>query len=195
MSGPRLKVNLDKIGDNARQLVDRAASHNISVAGVTKAMLGAPDLARTLCANGVGILGDSRIENLERIRDDGVDHPMMLLRTPMPSQVKRVVRSGAMSVNTETGVLTLLADAAREAGLTHDVMLMVELGDLREGVMPQALTQTARHVLSLPNLRLRGIGTNLACRNGIEPSAENMGELSELIESIETICGVESTLR
>ncbi len=194
MSGPRLTVNLDKIGDNTRQLVESAASRNISIVGVTKAMLGAPDLARTLWANGVGGLGDSRIENIERMRGAGIDHPMMLLRTPMPSQVERVVRSGAMSVNTEVGVLTLLADAARSAGLTHDVMLMVELGDLREGIMPQELAHTARHVLSLPNLRLRGIGTNLACRNGVEPSAKNMGDLSELVESTESTCGVEIEL-
>jgi predicted amino acid racemase len=191
MTGLRLEVDFDKIGENARQLVHLGAGRGISITGVTKAMLGAPDLARVLCAAGVSALGDSRVENIERMGDAGIDHPMLLLRAPMPSQVERVVRSGAMSVNTEPEILTLLSTAARTIGRIHDVMLMVELGDLREGVMPLELRNIARHVLSLPNLRLRAIGTNLACRNGIEPSAQNMGELSELVETVEATFGTE----
>ncbi len=190
MTGLRIEVDFDKIGDNARLLVARAAARGISITGVTKAMLGAPDLARVLCAAGVTTLGDSRIENIERMGEAGVDHPMLLLRTPMASQIERVVRSGAMSANTEPEILTMLAASARTMGRVHDVMLMVELGDLREGVMPAELNETTRHVLGLPSLRLRAIGTNLACRNGIEPSAENMGELSALVESVETTFGI-----
>lgn len=191
MSGLRLEIDLNKIGYNARELIQRAACRNISITAVTKAMHGAPDLGRVLCDAGAHGLGDSRIENIERMRDAGIDAPMLLLRSPMPSQIDRVVRAGVMSANTETQVLTALADAARTCGRVHDVMLMVELGDLREGVMPEQLNETVRHVLSLPHLRLRGIGTNLACRNGIEPSNDNMGELSAIVQSLETELGIE----
>ena len=186
MTGLRLEIDLDKIGHNARELVERAAQHNISITAVTKVMLGSPELAHVLCRAGASTIGDSRIENIERIRDAGIEEPMLLLRSPMTSQIDRVVRSGAMSVNTETEVLSALAVAARVSGRVHDVMLMVELGDLREGVMPTELNETVRHVLRLPTLRLRGIGANLACRNGIEPSVENMGDLSAMVESVET---------
>ncbi len=191
MSGLRLEVDLAKIGDNARELVERCASRNISVTAVTKAMLGDPDLGRVLCDAGAGVLGDARIENIERMRDAGIDTPMLLLRSPMLSQVDRVVRAGVMTANTETLVLSALAQAARRAGRVHDVMLMVELGDLREGVMPDQLSETARHVLGLSHLHLRGIGANLACRSGIEPSSENMGELSAIVQSLETELGIE----
>jgi predicted amino acid racemase len=109
----------------------------------------------------------------------------------MPSQVRRVVRSATMSTNTEPVVLTALSTAAREAGINHDVMLMVELGDLREGVMPASLHDLVGHVLSLPDLRLRGLGTNLACRNGIEPTDENMQELSAMVDDVEATFGIE----
>ena len=191
MNGLRLEIDLGKIGDNARNLVQRNARRNISVTAVTKAMLGAPELGRVLCSAGATALGDSRIENIERMRDDGIDAPMLLLRSPSPSQIDRVVRAGVMSANTETQVLTAIASAARRIGRVHDVMLMVELGDLREGVMPEKLNETVRHVLGLRNLRLRGIGTNLACRNGVEPSNENMGELSGLVDSVENVFGIE----
>ena len=191
MNGLRLEVDLSKVGDNARELVKRAGSRNISVTAVTKATLGASDFGRVLCDAGASGLGDSRIDNIERMRDAGIDTPMLLVRSPMLSQVDRVVRAGVMSVNTETQVLTALAFAAQRFGRVHDVMLMVELGDLREGVMPEQLSETVRHVLGLRHLHLRGIGTNLACRSGIEPSRGNMGELSAIVQSLETEFGIE----
>ncbi|MGA9278067.1 alanine/ornithine racemase family PLP-dependent enzyme [Ilumatobacter sp.] len=191
MSGLRLDIDLDKIRENARRLVDRTAVRGVSITAVTKALLGEPRLARTLVAAGVVALGDSRIESIERMRDAHVNAPMLLMRSPMPSQVDRIVRSDATSVNTETDVLTALATAARVCGRIHDVMIMVELGDLRDGVMATELHDTVRHILRLPTLRLRGIGTNLACRHGIEPSAENMGELSRLVDTVESRFDIE----
>lgn len=190
MSGLRLDVDLDKIGDNARRLVDRAAKRGVSITGVTKALLGEPRLARTLVAAGAVALGDSRIENIERMRHAHVNAPMLLIRSPMPSQIDRIVRSNTTSVNTEADILAALATSARVCGRIHDVMIMVELGDLRDGVMPTELHDTVRHILRLPTLRLKGISANLACRNGIEPSDDNMGELSHLVDTVESTFGI-----
>ncbi len=191
MSGLRVEVDLDKITDNARILVERTAALGISVTGVTKAMLGAPELGRALDRAGVVSLGDSRIENIERMQEGGIEAPMLLIRSPVPSQVDWVVGSGAMSVNTELDVLSMLAASARSQGRVHEVMVMVELGDLREGVMPSRLHEIVPHILARPTLRLRGIGANLACRNGIEPSDDNMAVLSALIAATEAAFGIE----
>ncbi len=67
----------------------------------------------------------------------------------------------------------------------HGVMLMVELGDLREGIMPCDVHDAVARCLALPNIEVRGIGANLACRNGVAPDDRNMGELSSLAMSIE----------
>ncbi|WP_083915131.1 alanine/ornithine racemase family PLP-dependent enzyme [Ilumatobacter nonamiensis] len=191
MSGLRLDIDLDKIGDNARHLVALAGERGVSITGVTKALLGDARLARTLVVAGVVGLGDSRIENIERMRHAHVHSPMTLIRSPMPSQVDRVARADTTSMNSDTDVLTALATAARLCGRIHDVIVMVELGDLRDGVMSAELHETVRHVLRRPTLRLEGIGTNLACRNGIEPSRQNMGELSDLADSVESAFGIE----
>lgn len=191
MTGLRLEIELDKIGQNAHELIESAAQRGISITAVTKAMMGSPDLARVLCEAGAAAIGDSRIENIERMRAAGIEEPMLLLRSPLTSQIDRVVKTGAMSVNTETEVLSALASSARASGRVHDVMLMVELGDLREGVMPDQLDETVRCVLGLPTLRLRGIGANLACRNGIEPSVVNMAHLSAMVDSVEATFGIE----
>ena len=190
MTAPRLEIDLDKIHHNARSLVERLARHSISVTGVTKATLGSPDIAKTLLDAGVTALGDSRIENIETMRRSGVSAPMMLIRSPMLSQVNQVVQRCDTSFNTELDVLSALSSAATEARKTHGVVLMVELGDLREGVMPGDLESTVRETLRFPNIALRGIGTNLACHSGVVPDAENMAELSSLADSIEATFGL-----
>ncbi|MFT4656093.1 MAG: putative amino acid racemase [Candidatus Aldehydirespiratoraceae bacterium] len=190
MNGLRIDVDLEKISDNARSLVDRAAQRGISITGVTKALLGEPRLARVLVAAGVVALGDSRIENIERMRHAHVNTRMMLMRSPMMSQVNRVVRSNTISVNSNIDVLTELATAARVCGRVHPVMIMAELGDLRVGAMANDLHAIVRHILRCPSLRLEGIGTNFACRSGIEPIDEIMGELSGLVEKIESAFGI-----
>lgn len=190
MNGLHLDIDLDKIGHNAHRVVDRAARLGVSITAVTKALLGEPQLARTLAHAGVAALGDSRIENIERMRHAHVTTPMVLIRSPMPSQIDRVVRSNTISVNSDINVLTALGAAARICGRVHDVIIMVELGDLREGVMANDLHATVRHVLRQPSLRLHGIGTNLACRSGVEPTDDNMGELSRLVATVETVFSI-----
>ena len=186
MRTPRLEINLDRIHHNARTLIDRLAVHDISVTGVTKATLGSPEIANALLRAGIGKLGDSRIENIETMRRAGVQASMSLIRSPMLSQVDRVVASADVSFNTELSIISKLSSAALRANKTHRVVLMVELGDLREGIMPEDLERAAAETLRLPNIRLDGIGTNLACQNGVAPDEENMASLSALSDSINT---------
>ncbi len=190
MTAPRLEIDLEKIQHNARVLVQRLAPHGVSVTGVTKACLGSPEIAGAMVRAGVQGIGDSRIENIEAMRRAGIQAPMTLIRSPMPSQTDRIVAAADISLNTEVDVIAMLDTAARRAGTTHGVVLMVELGDLREGIMPSDVVAIAQKVLCFPNIVLKGIGTNLACRSGVSPDAENMAELSVLAESVESATGV-----
>jgi predicted amino acid racemase len=114
---------------------------------------------------------------------------MTLIRTPMPSQVEQVVALADVSFNTELSVIHKLSAAARKANCIHGVVLMVELGDLREGIMPALLAQVVAEVLDLSNILFIGLGTNLACRSGVSPDQRNMAELSALADSIDAIHG------
>lgn len=186
MTAPRIEIDLDAIGHNTRVLVDRLAGRGIQVTAVTKAVLGHPEVARALVGAGVRTLGDSRMENIEAMRRAGVEARMSLIRSPMASQAERVVASADRSHNTELSVVSALSAAAVAHARPHGVVLMVELGDLREGIMPEDLESFVEAMWRLPNLRLDGIGTNLACRNGVVPSDRNMRELSQLVESVES---------
>lgn len=190
MTAPRLEIDLDKIHHNARTLVQRLAEAGISVTGVTKATLGSPEIARTLLRAGVKGLGDSRIENIETMRRAGMTSSMTLIRSPMVSQADRVIMHADVSFNTELDVISSLSAAAVAARRTHGIVLMVELGDLREGIMPDDLADVVRETLRFPNIAFKGIGTNLACRSGVSPDAKKMTELSALASSIEATVGV-----
>ena len=91
MNTPRVEIDLDGIGQNAQELVRRTNERGVSVTAITKAMRGLPELGRVLLAAGAVALGDSRIENIERLRADGIDAPTVLIRSPLPSEVTRVV--------------------------------------------------------------------------------------------------------
>ena len=186
MAAPRLEIDLDKIYHNARTLVERLGLRGISVTGVSKAALGFADIAATLLRAGVATLGDSRIENIESMRSSQPSAAMTLIRSPMLSQVQRVVRHANVSCNSEIEVIKALSYEAKQAGRRHGVILMVELGDLREGILPADLLDVVRETLSLKKITFKGIGTNLACRSGIAPDATNMAKLSECATLIET---------
>jgi len=189
MTAPRLELRLDRIGHNARALVDRLELVGITVCGVTKATTGSPEVARALSAAGVTSLGESRVENVERLRRAGVLAEILLVRSPMVSQIDRVVAAADISCNSDLRVVELLAAAACRRGLPHGVVLMVELGDLREGILAADLPYVVSRVLELPGVVLRGIGTNLACQNGVIPDQANMAVLSDLAAVVEVLVG------
>lgn len=189
MTAPRLEVDLDKIYHNALSLVERLGKQGISVTGVTKANLGSPEIANLWLQAGVSGLGDSRIENIRAMRGAQVSASMTLIRTPMLSQADEVVALADLSFNSELDAISALSSAAQKVNRTHGIVLMVELGDLREGIMPADLEKTVREVLRLPNIVFKGIGTNLACRSGVSPDGRNMAELSGLADSLDATFG------
>lgn len=187
---PRLEIRLDRIVENAGTLVGRLGARGIAVCGVTKATQGSPAVAGALLAGGVGSIGESRIENVEGLRRGGVTAEVMLVRGPMLSQVDRVVASADVSLNSELAIIEALSSAAAAQGRTHGVVVMVELGDLREGVMPSELPGFVERVMALRGVTLRGLGTNLACQSGVVPDATNMAELTELVVGVEARFGL-----
>jgi ornithine racemase len=185
VSSPRIDIDLDRIGQNTHEVVRRAATRGVSVTAITKALRGLPALGRVFLAAGATALGDSRVENIERLRADGIDAPIVLIRSALASEVDRVVVVADTSCATEVAVVGLFSAAAVRADRLHGIIVMVESGDLREGIMPVDLPDTIARCLEFPNIEIRGIGTNLACRNGVVPDDRNMGELSDLATSIE----------
>jgi predicted amino acid racemase len=130
------------------------------------------------------------MENVARLRAAGVPGPFWLLRLPPLSEVEAVVDAVDVSLNSELRVLEGLSRAALRRGLRHKVVVMVDLGDLREGVWPDELVPFVREALRLEGIRLVGLGANLTCYGGVVPSAENMGRLVGCVEEVERRFGL-----
>jgi predicted amino acid racemase len=190
VTAPRIETDVDKLERNTRTLVDRLIPAGIRVTGVTKAVLGSPEIGAAMLRGGASGLGDSRVPNLDRLA--GLDRSVLrtLIRSPMLSQTRRVVAVADVSLNTEFAVLAALDCAAFDAKRTHGIVLMIELGDLREGIALVDAPEAVRVVLAHPSLRLVGIGANLACQNGVVPDDRNMGVLSGLADDIEALHGI-----
>jgi len=156
----------------------------ISIMGVSKAVLGEPSIVKAMIQGGVRFIADARIENIEKMKAAGISTQFVLLRTPL-SQAEFVVRSADISLNTELDTLKKLSYYAKAYNKIHQVIVMVELGDLREGVLPLDLSEFIRQTISLSHIKIVGIGCNLACYGGVKPADKNMHELSELSDIIE----------
>jgi ornithine racemase len=186
----RIETDLDKVEQNTRILVDRLAATGIRVTGITKAVLGSPGVGAAMLRGGACGLGDSRVPNLARLAGLDRPPPRTLIRSPMLSQVAWVVDLADVSLNTDAVVLAALDQAACHQKRKHAVVLMVELGDLREGIALDDVPAAVRSVLGHSSLRLVGIGANLACQNGVIPDDRNMGILTGLANDIEKLHGI-----
>ncbi len=185
MITPRIEIDLAKIAHNTKKLKELYGSKGISVIGVTKVVCGDPKIADVLIKSGISTLGDSRIANIRRMHKAGIQAQFMLLRTPIPSQAELVVKYADISLNSELSVVKSLSKFAVKNNTTHKIILMIELGDLREGLMPSDLEDMVREVVELEGIELSGIGTNLACLGGIKPDEEKMRYLSSLTKEVE----------
>ncbi|MFA1822955.1 alanine/ornithine racemase family PLP-dependent enzyme [Virgibacillus oceani] len=182
---PRIEINLAKIAHNAEKLRHLYESKNIGIMAVTKTVCGDPIVAKALLNQGVHTLADSKLKNIIRMRESGIEAQFVLLRTPAISEIDSVIKYADISMNTELTVIRKLSAAANRSSSCHKIILMIEMGDLREGIMPESLHAFILEVMDLSGIEIVGIGANFACFGGVKPSEENMGLLSSLAENIE----------
>ncbi|WP_299961067.1 alanine/ornithine racemase family PLP-dependent enzyme [uncultured Roseobacter sp.] len=189
MTSPRVEIDLGKIQANARCLVRRLGTRGLSVTGVTKAVCGHPDIAAAMVDGGVADLADARIKNIVRMRMEGIRCPISIIRAPMLSEMEDVVRCCGSSYNTEMDTILKLGTTAKKQGTSHDVILMVEMGDMREGILPENLNDCVTGVIATPGVALRGLAANFACMGDLAPTAGGMAMLSRLADQVEGDCG------
>ena len=182
---PYIEIDLNKIHHNALNLVKLYGAKNIGIMGVTKVVLGNPVIAKSLTAAGIKYLGDSRIENIKIMRDNNVKAEFVLIRTPFINNAEQVIKYADISFNTELTVIKKLSKFAIKLNKEHKIVIMIEMGDLREGILKNNIEQFVGEIINLKGIKFIGIGTNLACFGGIKPTVAKMKELSEVAQMIE----------
>ncbi|HPG92820.1 MAG TPA: alanine/ornithine racemase family PLP-dependent enzyme, partial [Clostridia bacterium] len=183
---PTLNINLTKLKTNAETLVKKLSGKNITTAFVTKVFCADKKMVDVLEKTDCAFLADSRIENL--IKYGETKKQKMLLRLPSVSEAKRVVRYSDISYNSSSETVIALNKAAAEQNKIHKILLMMDLGDLREGIFFRDANLIDNFVVTVNNcrnIRLAGIGTNITCYGGVLPTQENMGILLDIAKHIE----------
>ncbi len=181
---PCLHVDLHKLRHNAEVLAALCRDFGMQLMAVTKGIGGAPEAAHAFLAGGAASLADSRLQNLLHLRKSGVQGEFWLLRSPGPSDVEQCAAIADGSFHSQWSVLQQLSQAAQRLERQHKVYIMVEMGDLREGLPPPEAADLFRRARQLPNLEVLGLGTNLACFAGIKPTAATMEVLADLAVDI-----------
>ena len=183
---PKLTMNLSKLKENLAHMKSLCDEHGIDIAGVVKGCNGNIDAAKTFVNSGINQLASSRIAHLKAAEKAGISLPRMLIRIPMKSEVSEVVAYADISLNSEIEVIRCLNEEAISQNKIHQVILMVDLGDLREGFWDKdKLIEAAVEVEDMSNISLLGIGTNLGCYGAIVTTKEKMLELVEISKRVE----------
>ncbi|UMZ73089.1 alanine/ornithine racemase family PLP-dependent enzyme [Natranaerofaba carboxydovora] len=182
---PRVEINLNKIQRNVELIVNKAKQFDINVVGVTKAFLAEEPIMQAYLKGGIKWLADSRIENIEKIRRFGFKGIILLLRLPMISEALEVVNYADVSLNSELETLKKIDEVSKRLHKIHGVILMVDVGDRREGILPEDLKYYYHEVQKLKNLKLVGLGLNVGCFWGVLPTYSNAKVLLQLKEELE----------
>lgn len=180
-------IDLAKVTQNTRALTSRLP--RVDIVGVTKVTGGSPAVAKALLAGGVTALADSRLVNIARMRAHGAEARYWLLRAPSPQQADEVVKLADVSLESEIRTVRALSEAAVRAKVDHGVICMVDVGDLREGVLPPDLVPFAELCDALSGIHVEGIGVNLTCYGAIMPTRDNLGQVAELAAQAEAALG------
>lgn len=193
MKNPRVEINLVKLRQNVEQIVALCASRGISVAGVTKSFCALNEITQVFVDGGCKYLAESRLENLKKLEAFGL--PRMMLRLPMISEAAEIVRHAEISLNSEVETIRALNQAARALGIIHQIIIMVDLGDLREGFYSEnKLYDALEKIMEFQSIKVIGVGVNLTCFGGVIPDQENLSRLVSIGEHIKANYGLELEL-
>jgi ornithine racemase len=181
----RVTINLEALRHNFRHINGLMERMGASWSVVTKALCGHEETIAALHVLGARSVADSRLDNLRAIHRAAPDMERWYLRLPHLSAVEKIVELSDVSLNTEIEVIAALSKEAVRQDKTHHVIIMIELGDLREGILPGSLVRFYQDVFELPNINVMGIGAQIGCLAGAIPNVDQVAQLllyRELLE-------------
>ena len=180
---PRIEINLNNIIENVKKVKKICDDRNIYLSVVTKLLSDNREAVQAIIDCGIKSICEARIQNLISYKDMKVEK--WLIREPMLSEIPEVVKYSDVSLNSEIVTIRELDKEADRQNKVHKIILMYEIGDLREGCFRKELEYVLEESIQLKNIEIYGIGINLSCYGEIIPTDENMNELDTLIKELE----------
>ncbi|PKK92552.1 MAG: alanine racemase, partial [Tenericutes bacterium HGW-Tenericutes-6] len=185
---PSIHIDLNKFRHNLDYLSQAIKKQGVTSMVVSKVFCADQKLIDVINTLDIEYIADSRIMNL---KDMKTNKTKVLLRIPHLSEVSDVIRYADVSLNSEIKVIKALNEAALKEHVKHQIILMFDIGDLREGIYYQTdYIKDVKEILELKNIELLGIGTNLTCYGGVVPTIETYEKLEQIKKQIESMFSI-----
>jgi len=179
-------LNKEKLAHNFTFLNKLFKKHNIEWAVVSKILCGNKSYLQEVINLGIKQVCDSRVSNLKVIKSINPNIETVYIKPPAKRSLKSIIKYADISINTEFETIKLLNEEAKKMKKVHKIMIMIEMGELREGVLGDDFIAFYESVFNLSNIEVVGIGTNLTCLYGVLPNQDKLIQLSlyeQLIEA------------
>ena len=190
---PLVECRLDILRDNVKHITNRCHDAGVTVAGVVKGVNGKLPLVRQFVEGDCDQIASSRLEQLYDIKMTGIQKPLLLVRIPMPCEVPNVVSICDITLVSEVATMEALNEECLKQNKKLKVIVMADLGDLREGIFYQNEDQifaAVEEIISMENIALYGVGVNLTCYGAIIPKNDNLSNLVAIARKIEDKFGI-----
>lgn len=178
----QLIIHKDKIKSNIQRLSDFFEEHGKSWSLITKVFSGDKSFLKNILTEEViqkiNAVGDSRLTSLKNLKEVNPEMRTIYIKPPAAIYAKDVVKYADISLNSSYRTIKALNEAAKEADVVHQIIIMIELGELREGVQRDDILSFYEKVFSLEHIDVIGIGSNLGCMYGVEPTFDKLLQLS-----------------
>jgi ornithine racemase len=181
-----MELHKEKLKHNYEFLNSLFQNNNITWGIVTKLLCGNRTYLKEVISLGIKQVCDSRVSNLKVIKRLDPRIETIYIKPPAKRAIRSVVKYSDISLNTELYTIRLLNGEAMKQGRIHRIIIMIEMGDLREGVLGDNLVEFYGSIFDLPNIEVTGLGTNLNCLYGIMPSKDKLIQLGLYKQLIET---------
>jgi len=186
----RLRIHIDRLIDNIEKINDLLNEHGkqwslvVKVLGTDQAVL-----ERILthpvikCSHSIAV---SQWKSLKLIKTIDPRIRTLYIKPPAIANVPRIVRYADISLNSSLATIQALSKEAVKQDKIHQVLVMIEMGELREGIKREGIIAFYKRVFQLPNIEVVGLGTNLGCMYGIQPTYDKLIQLvlyAQLLEA------------
>ncbi len=175
-----ITINLNKLKYNIQHTLDLCKAKSINLAPVVKSICSDQPIIDCFNQADVSIIADSRLDNFAKM---DTTKERFLIRPGFVGEAPDIVKHCDTSLQTDLKTIMALDKEAAKANVTHNIILLVDLGDLRDGILyteQDTLLSCAAFVHTSENLKLTGIATNYNCFLGYLPDEKNMQELVNL---------------
>jgi len=189
-----LQIHTDRIIDNIKKLNAYLKPNGIEWTLVTKILSGyRPALEKILwdpSINEVHSIGDSRLSNLKLIKEIKPGIATIYIKPPAVNLAKSIVSFADISLNSSYETIKELNNEAAKQGKIHRIVVMIEMGELREGIVRENILNFYEKIFRMEHISVIGIGTNLGCMYGVEPTFDKLIQVSLYRQLIQSTFGV-----